>query len=84
MLGYSLRNTPTLLEELDMLNLNRPKRRSFDDWIADLQALSGQRDLTAADNLTDAQVEAAFAADYAAAECADGRAREHNLREIEE
>lgn len=84
--GYSLRNTPTLLESIDMFNLNRPKRKSFDQWIADLQALSGKRDVSQDDDttLTDEQIQAALAADYAAAECADGRAREHNPREIED
>ena len=72
MLGYSLRNTPTLLERMNAMNLNRPRRRSFEDWIADLQKLSGVRDVSQ----EDAQVEQSFADTYAAAECADGRWRE--------
>jgi hypothetical protein len=84
--GYSLRNTPTLLERIDMFNINRPARRSFNAWVEDLQKLSGVRDVSQ----EDAQVQEAFASDpqyadeYAAAECADGLAREHDMDEIRE
>lgn len=113
MTGFELRGRMTMRE----FNMKRPGRRTFDQWIADLQKLSGKRDVSQ-DDLTDTQVQAAFAEDplhaiesrpgvrelfehiatsdqftadaahkafadtYAAAECADGRARERNPDEI--
>ena len=70
--GYSLRNTPTLLERIDMFNINRPGRRSFNAWVEDLKKLSGVRDVSQ----EDAQIEQSFADEYAAAECVEGRHRE--------
>jgi len=78
--GYSLRNTPTLLERMNAMtsvNLNRPKRRSFDDWIADLQKLSGVKDVSQVD-LSDADIQESFADDYARNEAAEGRWREEH------
>jgi len=74
MLGYQLRNTPTLLERIDMFNINRPARRSFNAWVEDLQKLSGVRDVSQ----EDAQVEQSFADTYAAAEAAEGWHRQQH------
>ena len=68
------------------MNFNKPRRRSFEDWMRDLETLAGKRDVSG----DDAAIQAAFADDpqyandYAAAECADGLARERNPREISE
>jgi hypothetical protein len=63
-----------------MFNINRPARRSFNAWVEDLQKLAGARDVSQ----EDAQVEQSFADEYAAAECADGCAREQRPDEISE
>lgn len=69
--GYSLRNTPTMVERLN----NRPKRRSWDEWAKDLSALSGKVDVSTHD-LSFEEEQEAFAEAYALNECAEGRWRE--------
>jgi hypothetical protein len=64
-LGYELRNTCTIVQQLeDGMNnfLNKQKRRSYNDFQAEMDALcalSGVRDVSA----EDAEVQAAFAQD---------------------
>ena len=53
------------------------KRRSFNDWVEDMKKLSGKTDVSQAD-LSDDQVQEAFAESYAAAECVEGRWREEH------
>jgi len=80
MLGYLLRNTPTVVEKLNRsLDMHSyPKRKSYnacwEQFQKDMNALSGKTDLTLQG--VDAQVEQSFADEYARAECADGRHRE--------
>jgi hypothetical protein len=81
-LGYKMRDTPTIVEELSMYQ--PPKRKSYNDcyaqWQANMRKLSGQTDVSLEG--VEAQVEQSFANEYAAAECADGRAREQLPGEI--
>jgi len=75
---------------MSSFNINKPQRRSWNDWQKDLQALSGVRDVSKDDMIHKMEQTllskdpVRYADAYAAAECADGLARERNPREISE
>jgi hypothetical protein len=77
--GFELRNTPTVVERLNM-TYQPPKRKSYNDcyaqWQANMRKLSGQTDVSLEG--VEAQVEQSFATDYARNEAAEGRWREEH------
>ena len=67
---------------MSAFNINRPTKRTFNQWMDDFAKLSGVRDVSQ-DGMDDAAIQQAFADDpnnartaYAQAEMADGRHRE--------